>query len=244
MKHLRFLALALSLLCLLCACGQKPQSGAPAETPTEAEVTEAESPETEAPAVEEPETEPEVTEAAEPETEAPAVEVTEAEAPETEAPAPNVERAEPEAEANEEVSAGEAAEDPLSYTVTRDAEGNFEYLFDVLYVKVPADWEGKYTVIENDYGVNFYHTASLEAWRQEGYEGGFLFGIIVVERGFDPDYPAEQYLGYARDNQDYYMVFPTDVQGYMDNGPIFEEWQALNAGVNAVAEESYSMLFH
>lgn len=234
------LLLALLLALSLAACGSsKQETPAQTETVTEAPQSE-ETPEPSTQATES------GTEATEPVSETSEAETEPSEA-ETEASEPESEPSEAETEAPEPQSEPvQAEDDPLAYTVSKNKDGNFEYVFDVLLVTVPGDWEGKYTVERSDSNfVSFYHTRSNEAYQEAyGFGGGFMFGISLEERGVDPEYPSQQYLGYARDGQDYYMVFPTDVQGYMEDEDIFAEWNAMMAQMDVVEEHSYSMLFH
>lgn len=249
--RIRILLLALLLACLT-ACGGKGQSAPPeaepvAETQTEGEgVTEAA-----------PEAETTVTGPAEAVT---PVEETEEKSGGWVFPNGIPETGETPTEAATEQAVTEQApteaatvaerpdeiDDPLNYTVSKNADGNIEYLFDVLLVTVPGDWEGKYTIVRsNDTHVNFYHTGSYEAWQENyGFAGGFLFGISLEQRGVDPDYPSEQYLGLARNGLDYYMIFPTDVQGYVEDQAVYDEWCAMVAEMDVVTENSWSMLFH
>ena len=251
---IQLLALIAALLLALSACGGT--QSAPAETPSDTASESADAAPAEAetePA--EPVTEPveAVTEPAEAETESaepvtePVEAVTEPAAP-AEGPddAPQSAEGPDDAPQSADAAGSQDPGDPLAYTVSTNREGDTEYIFDVLLVTVPGDWEGKYKVVRTgDTWVSFYHIGSYDAFEEKyGFVGGHLFSISVVDRGVDPDYPSEQYLGLARDGKDYYMVFPTDVQGFYEDEDIYQEWTEMNAEMDVVTENSYSMLFH
>ena len=261
-KYAALLSLLLCLLLALSACGgadtQKSQEE-PTQAPSSEDAAEPAEEETE-PATEaaEPaaETAEPATEAAEPASEAEAAPQSGDDAAQTaeevpqEGPddAPQVQQAQegpddaPEAAAVQQ--SGDPG-DPLAYTVSRNKDGNIEYMFDVLLVTVPGDWEGKYFIKRESDHVNFYHAASMMAFLENyDFGGGFMFGISLEERGVDPEYPSEQYLGLARGGKDYYMIFPTDVQGYYEDEEIYKEWVEMNAEMELVQNNSYSMLFH
>ena len=78
----------------------------------------------------------------------------------------------------------------------------------------------------------FYHASSRNSWHVAGYEhGGQLFSLCYSTSQDYKDLPDYSELGRTAEEY-YYLMFPTDVQGYMDNERIFNEfnemWQELD----------------
>lgn len=127
-------------------------------------------------------------------------------------------------------------EDIWEYVQLEDEDGNIIYDFKEVEVAVPQDWEGKYEfeTFEKLDGtgssVTFYHPASREAHEKElGYknEGGVLFSVCYSENyDFLDVLPSYQIIG-SGEKGVYYLMFPTDVQGYVDGGKIWAEWETL-----------------
>lgn len=127
-------------------------------------------------------------------------------------------------------------EDIWEYVQLEDEDDNIIYDFKEVEVAVPQDWEGKYKfeTSENQDGtgssVTFYHPASREAREKElGYknEGGVLFSVCYSENyDFLDVLPSYQIIG-SGEKGVYYLMFPTDVQGYLDGGKIWAEWETL-----------------
>lgn len=127
-------------------------------------------------------------------------------------------------------------EDIWEYVQLEDEDDNIIYDFKEVEVAVPQEWEGKYKfeTSENLDGtgssVTFYHPASREAHEKElGYknEGGVLFSVCYSENyDFLDVLPSYQIIG-SGEKGVYYLMFPTDVQGYLDGGKIWAEWETL-----------------
>lgn len=112
-------------------------------------------------------------------------------------------------------------------TTTRDANNNICLNFEDVEVILPSDWAGKCRMVTYSDFVSFYHLASNDKLREEGYStGGLLFNInYSTDQGYvnGPDYMT---IG-ASDGGYYYATFPTDVQAYTGDQTIASEYFAL-----------------
>ena len=117
-----------------------------------------------------------------------------------------------------------------NFTFTEELleNGDIEVCFDdALIVDMPGSWIGK-TMWEADGDwFGFYQTASYEKIKEEtGYTGGHLFSVVWYPDTSYENLPSYQYAGAANDGY-YVLVFPTDVQAYMDGGEIQDEYFSL-----------------
>ena len=99
-------------------------------------------------------------------------------------------------------------------------------------IVMPISWNNKITVMEENKRFVFYHASSRNSWHVAGYEhGGQLFSLCYSTSQDYKDLPDYSELGRTAEEY-YYLMFPTDVQGYMDNERIFNEfnemWQELD----------------
>ena len=99
-------------------------------------------------------------------------------------------------------------------------------------IVMPISWNNKITVMEENKRFVFYHASSRNSWHVAGYEhGGQLFSLCYSMSQDYKDLPDYSELGRTAEEY-YYLMFPTDVQGYMDNERIFKEfnemWQELD----------------
>ena len=86
--------------------------------------------------------------------------------------------------------------------------------------------------MEEDKNFVFYHEGSRNAWQiHEGSHGGKLFSLCYSKTQDYKSLPSYSELGRNAEEY-YYLMYPTDVQGYMDNERIYDEynqmWQELN----------------
>ncbi len=129
----------------------------------------------------------------------------------------------------------------FSYKQESSADGT-EYIFgDALVITIPPDWDGKYAFEQgNDY-VTFYHTDSHEAWMEyDGSDGGVLFGLYYSKDKEDSE--NAEYLGLARDGGYYYLSFPSDMQAYMDDESIVQDYASLAEEVDSIAANAFSTI--
>lgn len=118
------------------------------------------------------------------------------------------------------------------YSVSTDEE-NLTYTFrSGPVIVMPISWKNKITVMEEDKNFVFYHEGSRNAWQiHEGSHGGKLFSLCYSKTQDYKSLPSYSELGRNAEEY-YYLMYPTDVQGYMDNERIYDEynqmWQELN----------------
>ena len=118
------------------------------------------------------------------------------------------------------------------YSVSTDEE-NLTYTFrSGPVIVMPISWKNKITVMEEDKNFVFYHEGSRNAWQiHEGSHGGKLFSLCYSKTQDYKVLPSYSELGRNAEEY-YYLMYPTDVQGYMDNERIYDEynqmWQELN----------------
>lgn len=121
-------------------------------------------------------------------------------------------------------------------TTTRDTNNNICLNFDEVEVILPSDWAGKCRMVTYSDYVSFYHLASNDKLREEGYStGGLLFSIYyTTDQGYTngPNYMT---IG-AADGGYYYAAFPTDVQAYMDDQAIASEYFDLFSDMDWIQE--------
>lgn len=125
------------------------------------------------------------------------------------------------------------ADGDIAYVFCYDADGVIE----TVRIVTPASWEGKCGFNYGEDCVIFYHMDSHDSWLMEGYDGGELFSLAYSKTKDFEVYPDYQYLGEAADGY-YYLTFPTDVQGYMEDDAIMAEYSAMNAKIDVVREKS------
>jgi hypothetical protein len=129
----------------------------------------------------------------------------------------------------------------FSYKQESSGDGT-EFIFgDALVITLPPDWDGKWAMEQgNDY-VTFYHTDSHEAWMEyDGSDGGVLFGIYYSKDKEDSE--NAEYVGLARDGGYYYFSFPSDMQAYMDDESIVEDYASLAEEVDSIAANAFSTI--
>ena len=118
------------------------------------------------------------------------------------------------------------------YSVSTDEE-NLTYTFrSGPVIVMPISWKNKITVMEEDKNFVFYHEGSRNAWQiHEGSHGGKLFSLCYSKTQDYKALPSYSELGRNAEEY-YYLMSPTDVQGYMENERIYDEynqmWQELN----------------
>jgi len=180
------------------------------------------------------------------ETTAPEIEtesVQETEKPETAQKEPVQEEAEEAMEAAEEEAPDAAASDQgvmsmfANYYDYQNSDGSYSYYFADCGLTVTMDeqWYQATRVIVNDYGATFYQKASYDAYMKQGFEGGRLFTLGASVNSDFQNYPSFKYIGFNEDDMmNYFAVFPTDYQAYMEDAGVREEYDMLWAGVEDV----------
>ena len=127
---------------------------------------------------------------------------------------------------------------------TGTSSGDIIYIFDEVFVAVPADWLGKYDIVMRENGVSFYQSLSRFKWNREGFEGGLLFTLAYSDTHDYADYlPHYQDLGPGAEGY-YYLIFPTDLQAYTDIDSIRDDYMNMWSEISFVQDNSYSFIFH
>lgn len=128
-------------------------------------------------------------------------------------------------------------DDIWTYTVTTQADSSLACDFKEVEVLLPASWTGKCGMKVSDDYVTFYHLASRQAHLEnDGSEGGRLFTLCYSQDySFLNNEPNYSIIGSGAEGI-YYMTFPTDVQGYPDEGDIWSEWQTVCEDLEWVKE--------
>lgn len=112
------------------------------------------------------------------------------------------------------------------YKISRDDSG-IVYTFDRgPVITLPTDWDGKIEVLQVEDRIDFYHEASRNAWKLEGYNGGLLFSLNFSENQDYLNNPSYQDVGSTEEGY-YYLTFPTDIQSYYSNARIDDEYIRL-----------------
>ena len=114
----------------------------------------------------------------------------------------------------------------------RDENGNICVDFDEVQVYLPSDWSGKCQMSPSGDEVAFYQTKSRKLYTEElGFpNGGWLFSLAYSDELDFLDLPSYSVLGNA-DGGTYYIVYPTDVQGYVENSEAMSEYCSMNEDI-------------
>lgn len=110
----------------------------------------------------------------------------------------------------------------------RDGNGNICVDFGEVQVYLPSDWSGICQMAPEDDYVAFYQTKSRQLYTQEfGYAaGGWLFTVNYSETADFLEAPSYSVLGGSNDGY-YYITYPTDVQGYVDDNEAMSEYSRM-----------------
>ncbi len=128
----------------------------------------------------------------------------------------------------------------MEFTDNELVDGSLIYYFKELAITLPADWKGKFDIEINGNNATFYHKASREKWRaSNGTDGGKLFTLSCSVNDDFAELPDFSYIGFSDESaMNYFMIFPTDVQAYMDDNTIAEEFQQMNSEIDFVKENA------
>lgn len=133
-----------------------------------------------------------------------------------------------------------SGDDLLAFVNDISDDGSIIYDFEEVEIALPADWRGKVKVRVDDNAVSFYHDASRSKWLEtSGTEGGKLFTLSYSVNDDFTELPDYSYIGFSEESvMNYFLIFPTDVQGYMQDSAVAEEFQQLYAGIDYVKEHA------
>lgn len=128
-----------------------------------------------------------------------------------------------------------------NYEKTHREKGNYTvYDFEDVELMLPAEWEGKYGIERFEEHIDFFHSASRNAWEKYGTgeekTRGVLFSLWC---NFNGEYPENsshhEVLGIGNHGL-YYLRFAEDgegyvesKEGYMENEEVWNEWRQMAA---------------
>lgn len=127
--------------------------------------------------------------------------------------------------------------DIWEYTISTNEDDSLTCTFKEVEMQLPASWTGKVGMVVSGNAVVFYHLASRQAFLDAiGEPGGKLFRIVhSQDLSFMDSDPQYTLIGKGASGI-YYVSEPTDVQGYIDDAKIWEEWKTINKDVGSVIE--------
>ena len=125
------------------------------------------------------------------------------------------------------------------YSIIPTEDGGTIFLFNEVFITIPADWAGRYDIKINERSISFYQSLSRSLWNsREGYEGGLLFSLGYSETEDFRNIPSYDELGKGSDGY-YYLIYPTDYQAYQKIATVKSEYDAMWKEINYIAENSY-----
>lgn len=129
----------------------------------------------------------------------------------------------------------------FSYEQESTGDGTEIIFGDALVLTLPPDWSGKYIMEKGDDYVTFYHKGSYESWKAyDGSAGGVLFGISYSETKEDME--NADYVGLAKDGGYYYIHFTSDMQAFVEDENVKEEYFSLIEEVDSIANNAFSTI--
>ena len=125
------------------------------------------------------------------------------------------------------------------YSIIPTEDGGTIFLFNEVFITIPADWAGKYDIKINERSISFYQSLSRSLWNsREGFEGGLLFSLGYSETDDFRNIPSYDELGKGSDGY-YYLIYPTDYQAYQKITTAKNEYDAMWKEIDYIAENSY-----
>lgn len=132
---------------------------------------------------------------------------------------------------------------PWRYLTMRTEDGDTIYIFNGVFLTIPASWNGKYDIEVHERGVSFYHSLSRRMWSRDGYVGGHLFSLCWSETQDYQDYlPSYDDVGAGAGGY-YYLVYPSDYQAYQSIPTIRQEYDDMWADIDFIPSNTYSFSF-
>ena len=125
------------------------------------------------------------------------------------------------------------------YSIIPTEDGGTIFLFNEVFITIPADWTGRYDVKINERSISFYQSLSRSLWNsREGYEGGLLFSLGYSETEDFRNLPSYDELGKGSEGY-YYLIYPTDYQAYQKISTAKDEYDAMWKEIKYITENSY-----
>ena len=133
-----------------------------------------------------------------------------------------------------------AGDELLAFVNDISDDGSMIYDFEEVEISLPADWRGKVRVRVDDNGVSFYHDESRSKWMEtSGTDGGKLFTLSYSVNDDFTELPDYSYIGFSEESvMNYFLIFPTDAQGYMEDESISAEYQKLFSEIDYIKEHA------
>ena len=118
----------------------------------------------------------------------------------------------------------------------KNEDGTYSYYFtEGLTVTMSEEWYQKTRVTIDEGGATFRHRDSYNQYAKEGLDGGKLFTIKASVNTDFQELPSYEFLGFDEEScMNYFVIFPTDFQGYADDPAVSAEYQSLWDGVEEV----------
>lgn len=130
-------------------------------------------------------------------------------------------------------------EDLFACTTSRDEKNDIVLDFKDFQMTLPASWGEACKISTTDSAADFMHKASRDAYTEEldlGPCGGILFTIYYTQDlEFLASAPAFEILGNGEQGC-YYVAYPTDVQGCMDDEAIWQEYVEVCEEIESVID--------
>lgn len=125
-----------------------------------------------------------------------------------------------------------------NYEKTHREKGNYTvYDFEDVELMLPAEWEGKYGIERFEDHIDFFHSASRNAWEKYGTgeekTRGVLFSLWCNFNGEYPENPNRcSSVGRGKYGMYYLRFFATEETyaedwGYMEDTEIWNEWSRM-----------------
>lgn len=116
---------------------------------------------------------------------------------------------------------------------------NLQIIWKDVTLELPESWVDKYTTEESNNAVTVYHKASNEGWKKKNEEGfGILFTLSYSEDDSYTALPSYDDLGRSENGGYYYIVYPTDVQAYVSDEKIQNEYDSMYKEIDYIKEHA------
>lgn len=134
-------------------------------------------------------------------------------------------------------AAASSEEKRFSNTISQKENHDILVAFSDLSVTLPADWGGRCLMEISDTEAAFFQKASRQLYTEEygSPSGGWLFSICFSEDESYKQYPNYEPLARVEDGY-YFLSYPTDVQGYLENETAMEEYGEMFREVEWAAD--------
>ncbi|MDO4942132.1 MAG: hypothetical protein Q4E73_04720 [Lachnospiraceae bacterium] len=116
---------------------------------------------------------------------------------------------------------------------------NLKITWNDVTLELPESWTDRYITEESDNALTVYHKASNESWKKKNEEGfGVLFTLNYSEDDSYTVLPSYDDLGKSKNGGYYYIVYPTDVQAYVSDEKIQDEYDSMYKEIDYIKEHA------